>query len=123
MNLLLSFSRIVFFPIAFFILLGFLWSIIGCRRTFSPAVLFCEISFCLMFIWRLPLLSTSRYLLPLIVPGLVLVAFVLKQLYRKGRSGHFIVIVLLIALMIGGMCKALRPQENKEYLTTIHNII
>ncbi|MFA6101911.1 MAG: hypothetical protein WCV67_12180 [Victivallaceae bacterium] len=80
-------------------------------------------------LWRVPVVdSTRRYAMPIMVTGIVLSAFVLMLLpgiLKKFKISHANAVtrVFTAALLIACVAKAMRPQENKDYLHEIAEVI
>ncbi len=80
-------------------------------------------------LWRVPVVdSTRRYAMPIMVTGIVLSAFVLMLLpgiLKKFKISHANAVtrVFTAALLIACVAKAMRTQENKDYLHEIAEVI
>lgn len=80
--------------------------------------------FLIMLCWRIPIVIDRRYMLPVIVPGILLAALFLRTLFHKWHYiGKWLCGVLLTAMAIAGTAKAMRFQEPKPYLVEIPTVV
>lgn len=115
-----GFWNILFPPVAIGVMLG-----LFCLKRFRHAswfypVLFVTVVFSITFLWRMLIIDSKRYALPLLVPGVLLAAVFLKFLYSQKRvPGRYLCGILMLAIIIAGVAKAMRFQEPKPYLRQI----
>lgn len=113
-----------FFPVAIYAFLG-----IAGMGTLRGSKCFREILltaliFATAFLWRIPVVTSGRYMLPLVVPGLLLAVVFFKLLSRLQQNvGKYLCGVLLIGTAAAGAAKAMRFQEPKPYLTEIPALV
>lgn len=90
--------------------------------------LFMLVIFLFCAVWRIPLINTERYVLPLVIPGILLMtalAFFLLE-FRKMLPilpVPTVLLILVVALAVGMPFKALRPRKEKPHLAEITRII
>ncbi|MBO4491401.1 MAG: hypothetical protein J5944_08595 [Lentisphaeria bacterium] len=98
----------------------------GIRGWELPLLVLVIFLFCA--VWRIPLINTERYTLPLVIPGILLMtalAFALLE-FRKILPilpVPTVLLILVVALAVGMPFKALRPRKEKPHLTEITRII
>lgn len=120
MTAISGFWDILFPPVAIGVVLGLL-----CLKKFRQAewfypALFVTVVFAFAFLWRLLIIDSKRYALPLLVPGVLLAAVFFKFLHSQKRvPGRYLCGILMLAIIIAGIAKAMRFQEPKPYLREI----
>ncbi|MDD3022156.1 MAG: hypothetical protein PHX61_14435 [Alphaproteobacteria bacterium] len=124
MIVLKGFFGTQFLPVAIAVLLGIycLWRERHSRQ--NRPLLFIAAIFGVMIIWRLPVVISPRYVLPVIVPGLLLAVLFMENLAHWNRPvGKYLCGLLLVGIAVSGTIKALRFQESKPYLTEIPKML
>lgn len=120
MTAISGFWDILFPPVAIGVVLG-----LFCLKKFRQAewfypALFVTVVFAFAFLWRLLIIDSKRYALPLLVPGVLLAAVFFKFLCSQRRiPGRYLCGILMLAIIIAGIAKAMRFQEPKPYLRQI----
>ncbi len=113
-----------FVPIAVMSFLGFccLWQYR--HSEWNYRIFFLAAVFLFMISWRMPVVASHRYVLPVIVVGVLFAALFLKTLSgRIAPVGRWLCGILLLGTAIAGTAKAMRFQESKPYLTDMPAMI
>jgi len=98
------------------------------KKWYYP-LLFIVIVLTVISFWRIPVAGISRrYVMPTLVPGIVICTFVLMLLPKifgkfKVPYANAVTVVMIAVLLIACAAKALRTQEKKEYLYDIPEAI
>lgn len=126
-----GFFNMMFFPASCFALAGCIVLFLNKKELINKnsAVLLVFIYFVFMFVWRMPVVISKRYTLPMVTPGTVLAVYFLKELWCFklknikiiGLKTLFCIFVISIAIV--GVAKSMRFQESKPYLTKVYSII
>ncbi|MBQ9395812.1 MAG: hypothetical protein IJU23_09915 [Proteobacteria bacterium] len=87
------------------------------REKYICEIIFAITIFIIMLAWRLPVVTHARYLLPLLVPGVLIATVFLKSLYKRNHPWRQLFVwILLVIISAVGIAKAMRPQDAKPYL-------
>ena len=130
MTFLSGFFLVNFLPFGIIILAG-IWLFFkgGYKQEkwYYP-LLFFVIVLIVLSLWRIPLLIDRRYAMPILVPGIVISTFVLMilpEILDKFKIPHANAVtrVLIVGLLFACAAKAMRVQENKDYLHDIAETI
>ena len=130
MTFLSGFFLVNFLPFGIIILTGVLLFFAGNykqEKWYYP-LLFIVIVLVVISLWRIPVLIDRRYALPTIVPGIAISAFVLMLLPGilkkiKIPYANAVTRIIIVALLAACAAKAMRVQENKDYLHDIPEAI
>lgn len=130
MTFLSGFFLVNFLPFGIIILAGLLLFFTGryTRESWYYPLLFIIITLIVISLWRIPLLIDRRYVMPVLVPGILVSVFVLINLpgvfYKfKLPYASAITRIIIFILLVSCIAKAMRVQENKDYLRDIAEII
>lgn len=119
-----GFILTAFPPVAIMAILGICCIKKSCGDKSNCVLLFIVAIFLYMIAWRIPFVSDRRYVLPVIIPAILLAASFLKTLFQlKYPAGRWLCGVVLLIIAVTGTAKAMRFQEPKPYLTEIPALV
>ena len=130
MTFLSGFFLVNFLPAGLIVLAGVLLFFKGNyrRKKWYYPLLLIVIVLGVISLWRIPLLIDRRYAMPTMVPGIVIIAFafmILPGILNKFKVpyANAITKILIVVLLTVCAVKAMRVQENKDYLHDIPEAI
>ena len=124
MEVVESFFETKLLPLSICTLLG-LCGAIGLRRqTFNYTMLFVVIVFLISVSWRLPIVKSTRYMLPLIVPMILLSTIFFKTLWSVHNwIGKCLCGIIWLIVIGAGAGKAMQVPEPKPYLRELPLVV